>query len=120
MKVVFYYLEYRNICVGDNYDMLKNKAKRVQRSPEEFALAVDDKLAKTDRTIEESEKKKQETIQKYKKTKWQKKDQKLKRKKMAILTPKKRRKTKTQKMKELFVQAKKSGMNSENYETPGD
>ena len=95
--------------------MSENEGKRIRRSPEERAAAVDEQIAKINQTIEELEQKKKAVLTEYddKIAAAKGRIKALGEKKKAILAPKKPRKTKAQKIKAILSQAQKAGMQPE-------
>ena len=98
--------------------MAENEAKRVRRTPEQLAWAIDEQISKLEATISGYEAKKQEVEAEYDK----KIDDarvrilQLKEKKAAILAPKPPRKprmTKKQKIEAIVKKAQKAGKSAE-------
>lgn len=98
--------------------MSEGETKRVRRTPQQLAEAIDEQISKQEAAISELEAKKQASVEEY--------DMKIKaarakikcleEKKAAILAPKparKRRMTKKQKMEAILKQAQKAGKTPE-------
>lgn len=98
--------------------MSENSAKRVRRTPEQLAEAVDEQIRKQEAVITELEGKKQAAVKEYdeKIEAVRTKIKGLEDKKAAILAPKPARKprmTKKQKMEAILKQAQKAGKTPE-------
>lgn len=98
--------------------MSESSAKRVRRTPEQLAEAVDEQIRKQEAIITELEGKKQAAVNEYdgKIEAARTKIKGLKEKKTAILAPKPARKprmTKKQKMEAILKQAQKAGKTPE-------
>ena len=98
--------------------MAEPETKRPRRTPQERAAAVDEKIAKFNRSIAELEEKKAAVLAEHdaKITALQDRVKALETKKQEILAPKpprKPRKTKKQKIQDIVQQAVKSGMSVE-------
>lgn len=98
--------------------MAENETRRVRRTPQQLAEAVDEQISKQEAVIAGYEEKKQTVIAEYdqKIEAVRSKIKKLEEKKKAILAPKPARKprmTKKQKLEAILKQAQKSGKTPE-------
>lgn len=95
--------------------MEESTQKRIRRTPEQMAEAVDEKIAIQRQEIDKINEKRAKVMADFdaKVAVHEAKIKELESKKQAILAPKPRRKTKKEKMQEILKAAEKSGMKPE-------
>ena len=95
--------------------MAENETRRVRRTPQQLAEAVDEQISKQEAVIVGYEEKKQAAIDEFDKKieAVRAKIKELEEKKKAILAPKPARKPKKQKLEAILKQAQKSGKTPE-------